>query len=242
MTVPYSHIALREISLILANVNKKPYGTVMGDESTVKDPVARAGRDERRAAILKIAHDAFLAEGYAATSMSAIAARVGGSKATLYNYFPSKEDLFRAVVQDRCEQVTALLDHGRLEDGDFRAVLTKFGERFVTLVLSEEFVKTYRMMMSEAVRFPEIGRTFYDAGPKQVPHSVGQYFASAIAAGELKADDPDLMAQNFLDLCLSHLHFRRLWNVTPAPTEEDIRANVARAVSIFLAAFGTGRA
>ncbi len=239
MTVPYSHIALEEISRILPAVNRKLYGTVMGAEAATKDPVGtRTGRDERRAAILKIAHDAFLSEGYAATSMSAIAARVGGSKATLYNYFPSKEDLFRAVVQDRCELVTALLDQGRLEGGDFRTVLTKFGERFVTLILSEEFVRTYRMMMSEAMRFPEIGRAFYEAGPKQGAHRVGEYFATAIEAGELKRDDPDMMAQNFLDLCLSRLHFRRLWNVTPAPTAEDVRANVARAVSIFLAAFG----
>lgn len=239
MTVPYSHIALEEISRILAAVNRKLYGTVMGAEAATKDPVVRPGRDERRAAILKIAHEAFLSEGYAATSMSAIAARVGGSKATLYNYFPSKEDLFRAVVQDRCEQIGGLLDQGLLEGGDFRTVLTKFGERFVTLILSEEFVRTYRMMMAEGVRFPEIGCAFYETGPRQVAHRVGEYFTTAIEAGELRrGEDPDLMAKYFLDLCLSHIHHRRLWNVKPDPTAEDIRANVARAVSIFLAAFG----
>jgi len=239
MTVPYSHIALWEISLILAGVNKELYGTVMGDEAATKDPVSKTGRDERRAAILQIAHDAFLAEGYAATSMSAIAARVGGSKATLYNYFPSKEDLFRAVVRERSDQIAGLLDQGRLQGGgDFRTVLNKFGEGFLAMVLSDEFVKTYRVMMGEAARFPELGHAFYEAGPKQAMHRVGEYFVTAIEAGELKREQPDLMAQYFLDLCLSGLQFRRLWNVTPAPTEEDIRANVARAVSIFLAAFG----
>ncbi len=239
MTVPYSHIALGGISLILANVNKKLYGTVMGDEAATKDPVVtRTGRDERRAAILKIAHDVFLAEGYAATSMSAIAARVGGSKATLYNYFPSKEDLFRAVVRDRGEQVAELLDQGRLEGGDFRTVITRFGERFLAMILSDEFVRTYRVMIGEVARFPELGLAFYESGPKQATHRIGEYFTTAVEAGDLKREEPDLMAQNFLDLCMSGLHFRRLWNVTPAPTDEDIRANVARAVSIFLAAFG----
>ncbi len=240
MTVPYSHIVLEEISRILIGVNKKLYGTVMGDEAATKDPVVtRTGRDERRAAILQIAHDAFLTQGYAATSMSAIAARVGGSKATLYNYFPSKEDLFRAVVRDRSEQVAALLDQGRLEGGDFRTVITRFGERFLALILSDDFVRTYRVMIGEVARFPELGLAFYESGPKQATHRIGEYFASAIEAGELRRDDPDLMAQYFLDLCLSGLHFRRLWNVTAMPAVADIRANVARAVSIFLAVFGT---
>jgi AcrR family transcriptional regulator len=57
-------------------------------------------KDVRRQAIMQIARDIFLEEGYAAASMSAIAARLGGSKGTLYNYFASKEELFKAVIQD----------------------------------------------------------------------------------------------------------------------------------------------
>ncbi|MEO6377128.1 MAG: helix-turn-helix domain-containing protein, partial [Caulobacteraceae bacterium] len=60
----------------------------------------RAGRDLRRQAILNVACEAFLAEGYAAVSMSAIAATLGGSKATLYAYFRSKAELFAAVMED----------------------------------------------------------------------------------------------------------------------------------------------
>ena len=47
--------------------------------------------------------EAFLAEGYAETSMSSVAAKVGGSKATLYNYFKSKEELFAAFMIDTCQ-------------------------------------------------------------------------------------------------------------------------------------------
>src|SRR5882757_6223376 len=59
-------------------------------------------RDERRDHILDVARDAFLSTGYADTSMSAIAARLGGSKGTLYNYFKSKDELFNAYVERRC--------------------------------------------------------------------------------------------------------------------------------------------
>ncbi|HEY2834957.1 MAG TPA: helix-turn-helix domain-containing protein, partial [Rhizomicrobium sp.] len=68
---------------------------------------AKPDRDERREAILKVAHTAFLSDGYAATSMSAIAAKVGGSKATLYYYFPSKEELFLAVIDEKCRDAHA---------------------------------------------------------------------------------------------------------------------------------------
>ena len=65
----------------------------------------RPKKDERRANIMAIAREAFLHDGYAATSMSQIAAKVGGSKATLYNYFASKKDLFFAIIDSESSQV-----------------------------------------------------------------------------------------------------------------------------------------
>src|SRR4051812_22630064 len=62
----------------------------------------RLDRDARREAILDVAQEVFLEEGFAAASMSTIAARLGGSKGTLYNYFKSKDDLFNAYVERRC--------------------------------------------------------------------------------------------------------------------------------------------
>ena len=59
----------------------------------------------RRETILEIARDMFFTEGYAAVSMSAIAARLGGSKGTLYNYFASKEELFSAVMTQHFDRV-----------------------------------------------------------------------------------------------------------------------------------------
>ncbi len=104
--------------------------------------------------------------------------------------------------------------------------------------MSDEFIATYRMMIGEAARFPEIGQAFYEAGPQQGMRRVGQFMAEGIKSGDLRDEDPDMMAQYFLDLCLSDLHHRRLWNAKPDPTPEEIDANVARAVMIFMAAFG----
>ena len=195
-------------------------------------------KDERRAAIVDIAHAAFLADGYAATSMSTIAAKVGGSKATLYNYFSSKEELFAAVVARKCEQLQTMLYDAQVESGDFRAALQNFGERFLQLLLQEESVAFYRLIIAECARFPELGPTFYQTGPQQGRERLAEYFQQAIAAGDLRDCDAYQMANYFFELCMSGMHLRKLWRVEENPTREEIRDNIARAVAIFLAAFG----
>jgi AcrR family transcriptional regulator len=202
-------------------------------------PLSKHGRDERRAAIVDIAHAAFLADGYAATSMSTIAARLGGSKATLYNYFSSKEELFAAVIAGKCERMEALLYDAKVEAGDFRGALQGFGEHFLHLLLEDESVATFRLVAAECARFPELGEAFYSSGFKQGCSRLGQYFAQAIAAGHLRDCDPVLMAEYFFELCKAGTHMRKLWNVEPHPSAEQIRIRVARAIAIFLAAFGS---
>ncbi|MBO4789433.1 MAG: TetR/AcrR family transcriptional regulator, partial [Oxalobacter sp.] len=60
----------------------------------------RRRTEEKRNAILKVARELFNEKGYHKTSMSEITEKVGGSKATLYGYFKSKEMLFQAVMAD----------------------------------------------------------------------------------------------------------------------------------------------
>src|ERR1700728_4072656 len=84
--------------------------------------------DAKRRAILDVASEVFLAQGFAATSMSEIAARLGGSKGTLYNYFRSKEELFAAIMIDTCEgPANALFDHLPSTDGGLRPALIEMG-------------------------------------------------------------------------------------------------------------------
>jgi len=202
------------------------------------DATPKCPRDEKRSAILKIAHEAFLADGYDNTSMSSIAARVGGSKATLYNYFASKEELFSAVVQDRCSELTALLSR-ELHDGDDLAeVLTHYGEAFVTMILSDDVIATYRMMIAVAQRFPAVGQAFYEAGPRTGAERLGAFLSAAATAGLILCDCPFTMARAFAQLCLADLHQRKLLNAEPQPTPDDIKANVKRAVTMLLSTYG----
>ncbi len=95
--------------------------------------------------------------------MSTIAARVGGSKGTLYNYFRSKAELFVAVIQNQCEiQQNQWFD---VSETDIRRFMTELGRRFVRLLLSDEVITLHRIVVAEATRFPEIGEALYEPGP-----------------------------------------------------------------------------
>jgi AcrR family transcriptional regulator len=198
----------------------------------------RPGQDERRQAILKIAYQAFLTDGYAATSMSNIAAKVGGSKATLYNYFASKEELFTAVIEEECKDVQDMLADTHWDLSDLRAALIGFGDRFIHLILTDDKVATYRLVTAETGRFPELGRAFYTSGPAKSLDWLSQHFDRAVADGGLVAGNTRVMASQFFQLCKGDIHHRVLWNAVPAPTEEEIREAVEQAVDTFLAAYG----
>src|ERR1700749_2345260 len=101
------------------------------------DGQASLKRGQRREAILNVAREVFFEQGYAAASMSSIAARLGGSKGTLYNYFKSKEELFEAQVRDICGQVAEYMSE-MPADGDPIAVLTDLGEQYVAHLFSQQ--------------------------------------------------------------------------------------------------------
>ena len=193
--------------------------------------------EDRRNHILDIAYEAFIREGYAGTSMSQIAALLGGSKTTLYNYFESKKELFVAVADRECAK---LFDHIFVAteiDGDFRMRVWELTRRLVSSMLSDEIVASYRMIVAESGRFPEIGRAAHDIALRRGTQHLAAVFAKAMAAGEMRKVNPKMAAEQFLDLTSGTLFKLRLWNVT-AIAPERLAVEVERIAATFLAAFG----
>ena len=207
----------------------------------MQDVKPRLDRDARREAILDVASDVFLEEGYANASMSTIAARLGGSKGTLYNYFKNKEELFAAYVVRHCAwQRDAMFEIGS-EPGDIRQALTKVGRTYLSIVLSDFSMANFRVIVAEAQRTPEIGLAFYEAGPRSGAERLGAVLQKAMDSGQLKIDDTVHAAHQFIGLCQNRLLKARLCNVMADPTPEEIDREVLPAVNMFLAAYGTGR-
>jgi TetR/AcrR family transcriptional repressor of mexJK operon len=196
--------------------------------------------EARRQAILDVAKDLFLTQGYAATSMSEIATRVGGSKGTLYNYFRSKEELFGAFMVDVC-QGPANVSFQTLPPigGDFRGALVGFGASFLSFLMTEPTMAIHRLVVAECGRFPELGRIFYETGPQRGEQRLEAYFREAMVAGNLRPGEPLSAARWFRDLVLADIYSRALWGVLGEVTPEDIHKHAEEAADIFLAAFGT---
>ena len=203
------------------------------------DPAPKSARDTRRQCMLEIAREVFLAEGYAAASMSTIAAKLGGSKGTLYNYFRSKEELFEAFVRYECEAEADAAFALDPEETDVARALNGLGERVVAFVTSDKAVAIHRVVIAEAGRFPELGRAFWEQGPKLRVAKLAAYLQRAMADGRLRDADPQRAAEQFLALCRAGLHEQRLWNIHGKPSAEEIRSNVDAAVAGFMAMYGT---
>jgi AcrR family transcriptional regulator len=204
----------------------------------MQDVKPRLDRDARREAILDVARAVFLEEGYANASMSTIAARVGGSKGTLYNYFKNKEELFIAYVVRHCAWQSAAMFELSAELDDIRAALTKLGRTYLSIVLTDFNMLNFRLIVAEAQRTPEIGKAFYETGPGRGGKLLGEILKQAADLGRLKIDDPERAAHLFIGLCQNRLLKARLCNAVPEPTPEEIDAEVLPAVEVFLRAFG----
>ena len=195
--------------------------------------------EHRRRAILDVASQAFLEDGFAATSMSSIAARLGGSKGTLYNYFRSKEELFAAFMTDVCGgQANALFDNLPPIGDDLRGALIALGVNFTAFLMSEPVTAIHRLVVAEAGRFHEVGQLFYETGPKQGEARLAAYMELAVAEGHLRPCNPVNAARRYKDLMLGDLYNRRLWGVADAIGAAEVRAMVAEGVDIFLAYYG----
>ncbi|MCB2075289.1 MAG: TetR/AcrR family transcriptional regulator [Novosphingobium sp.] len=193
-----------------------------------------ARRESRRDAILQVASDSFLKCGYADTTMSEIAATLGGSKGTLWNYFPSKELLFNAVLdrltRDFRAQLTVILN----TRGDVETTLRRFCEEFLRKVTAPESIALYRLVISEANRFPEVGRVFYDRGPQATRQQLADYLSVAMEGGMLRKADCLRAAGQLIGLCLGGSHQRLLVGAIDRVERGQLDEDIDRAMEIFM--------
>ena len=184
-------------------------------------------RQDRRQTILLAARASFLDQGYAATSMSAIAAALGGSKTTLWTYFPSKEELFAAVLEAEIGRFRAELLATLDLSGELGETLRRFCRALLAKISAPDSIRLHRSIAAEAGRFPELGQIFYDRAPRQTQQKLAAYLDEAMKRGALRAAEPMFAAQQLLALLQTRLYIFRLWNVgIPAELEADVEGAV----------------
>lgn len=194
--------------------------------------------DSKRRAFVDVAREAFFTSGYGATSMSAIAARVGGSKTTLWTYFPSKEDLFAAVVDDLIERYGRALEVPLDPDDDVREALDRFGLALMDTLHSEPIIDLHRLAIGEASRFPELARSMYERGQRRGKARLAAFIEAAMARGKLRRGDPMMAGRMFAGMLQTGSAQLHMLGMVGAPAPEDRAAEVAAAVDTFMRAWG----
>jgi TetR/AcrR family transcriptional regulator, mexJK operon transcriptional repressor len=195
---------------------------------------------EKRAAILMAAAGLFIRNGYADTAMEQIALQAGVSKLTVYNHFSSKELLFDAVVEAKCDQHFGGRDFSHFAGHPAGQALRTIAERFLQLLLSEDVLAMHRMLVGSAASHPELCERFYAAGPAQALASLSALLRGYHERGELTVPDPDWAADHFFALLHGKLHLRASMNIGRLPTRKQVTALIESAVPMFLRAYQSG--
>jgi TetR/AcrR family transcriptional regulator, mexJK operon transcriptional repressor len=201
-----------------------------------------AAPNSKAESILAAAKRSFLAAGFGAVSMDAIAREAGVSKATVYSHFAGKEELFGAMIGRECERYFARFSAGELDPRDVRASLTVLGRRYLELLLSSESIALHRIIVGEVTRFPVLGEVFWRAGPERQRVQIEAFLKSAIAAGTLALADTRLAAEQFVSLVRGEIQLRHLLRLEADADQRGVSAAVEGAVATFMRAFATRNA
>ena len=194
-------------------------------------------RQDRRDAILAVARHHFLEHGYSATTMSAIAAALGGSKGTLWAYFPSKEELFTAVVDQATTAFRKQLSETLDPHGDIVPALRSFGLRLLERIVTPEAIGLHRLIVAEAGRFPELGRIFYERAPRLTVALLADFLAGAMERGQLRADSPTDAAFFLMQMCMARGQQKLLLGLIDEVSDSEMAQEVERALNLFMCVY-----
>ena len=197
----------------------------------------RVRTDEKRQEIIRIAGQLFEDQGFDQTSMSLISERVGGSKATLYGYFRSKEELFLAVIDNEIQTNVEGILGTMLDEPDLAKGLVNVATAYLMQRLSVRPTRFFRMVAAQS-RDSDLGAHFYQHVLKPAWMIMCARFEEFMDEGRVRRADPWDMTMHFKGLCDYDLVEQRLLGVIRAPEPAQCRAVAERAVDAFMRIYG----
>jgi AcrR family transcriptional regulator len=195
----------------------------------------RVRTDARRRAIVAAAWDVFKEDGYERTTMSEISDRLGGSKATLYGYFQSKEQLFAAaleqVVGDQADAAFARLSGA----ADLKTRLLEFARGYLETRLAPDMIAIERVLVTEGER-SDLGELLRSRFIQPQWRRLAAVLDQEMQAGRLRKSDPLLATWHLRGLVEADLVERRLHGDTTV-TAHEVETAVTAGVDAFMRAY-----
>lgn len=209
----------------------------MSDNNSVSTGPGRPKDLAKRQAILEAAKKLFLSNGYANTSMDAVAAEAGVSKLTVYSHFTDKETLFSAAVVAKCEtQLPNLMFE--LPDGvPIKQVLLNIARGFNVLINSEDSVNLHRLIMALGSQDPKLSLIFFEAGPERVLNGMERLLSKVHQLGTLHIEKPRNAAEHFFCLVKGGANFRLLFGCGDVLIGDAAEAHLLEVVDLFMRAY-----
>ena len=189
---------------------------------------------ERRQQILEAAFQEFAHKGFKGATIKSIAQAAGLSAPSLiYWYFPTKEDLFQAVVESRSEFFQAAAHADQLLDLPPEMVLPNLARAYLTLPHIPQMPQMVRLMFTEVGQRPELGEVMVQRLILPVLKFLQRYMARQVELGRLRPHDVRSSARVFIGLLIPQAIGQGLF---PALREDGLTSeeHIAAAIDIFL--------
>ena len=197
--------------------------------ATSHDPRWRRLPEERPQQILDAALSVFSEHGIDAAKLEEIAARAGVSKGTIYLYFSSKEELFKAVVRQKVGPAMANADRASAAEGTAEDQLRSYLTHQWECLGEQDSEGWVRLVILELHKYPDLAAFHWDEVVTRSNRILGDIIRRGIASGEFRQVDPQVAVRMIKSLILMHV----LWTGprAPAPVEhrpalEKVLANV----------------
>jgi AcrR family transcriptional regulator len=200
----------------------------------------RGGRPSRAASeqlgelILDAATQMFLAHGFGATSIDAVAQHLRMSKRTFYHRFPDKEALFAAVVHRIIQQLRPAANIPLIEGADLEAILERLATLVLRAALSPQAIALHRLIVAESARFPELARVLTREGAaEEATTLIAGILEREVTAGRIRIDDTRFAAQQFLQMVVA-LPQRRAMGLGAPMSPRELREWPRKVADLFL--------
>jgi len=184
--------------------------------------------------ILDAATDLFLAQGYGATSIEAVAQRVRISKRTFYHRFEDKPALFAAVVHRIIDRLRPPANVPLIEGADLPAMLERLGGLILRAALSEQAIALHRLVVAQSARFPELAAVVArDGATEEGVKLIGGLLEREAHKNDLHVDDAAFAAELFLHMLIG-LPQRRAMGLGAPMSARELAAWPRKVVRLFL--------
>lgn len=190
--------------------------------------------EKKREAILSAASELFFEKGLQA-SMAEIARRAGVSKQTLYNRFPSRIDIARALAAQRAQEITEPLR----ASGPPVEVLTALAEALLFRACVADGGQSLRALALLSPELPEIAQTIYSSGPGTSLERIAEWLAEQDRQGHLSVPDPRQAAEIFSGMVLGHSHLRSMLGLSH-PHLDRLKTRAQESAHRFIRAYAVG--